>query len=183
MQHPARLKVAEELIIPYCNGLITADFEVEVEDAIEPIFRFGDDFQQGIEHVVFIKVQEGTSQAGASRMLEAFNNLLDQLESSILVQVTAGANFSECSNGYTHAIVARLPSEEARDSFSKHAAYVRDITRVGDALDPGVISLKVGYSVHVAYLSFHHSLQRPARDTVLEVLHTFSGNGLQFAVL
>ncbi|KAH9569678.1 hypothetical protein CY35_02G002800 [Sphagnum magellanicum] len=99
MQHPARLKVAEELIIPYCNGLITADFEVEVEDAIEPIFRFGDDFQQGIEHVVFIKVQEGTSQAGA--------------------------NFSECSNGYTHAIVARLPSEEARDSFSKHAAYVR----------------------------------------------------------
>ncbi|KAH9569677.1 hypothetical protein CY35_02G002800 [Sphagnum magellanicum] len=110
MQHPARLKVAEELIIPYCNGLITADFEVEVEDAIEPIFRFGDDFQQGIEHVVFIKVQEGTSQAGASRMLEAFNNLLDQLESSILVQVTAGANFSECSNGYTHAIVARLPS-------------------------------------------------------------------------
>jgi hypothetical protein len=60
---------------------------------------------------------------------------------------------------------------------------VQDITLVGDALDPGVISLKVGYSVHVAYLSFHHSLQRPARDTVLEVLHTFSGNGLQFAVL
>jgi hypothetical protein len=48
------------------------------------------DFQQGIEHVVFIKVREGTSQAGVSRMLEAFNNLPDQLESSILVQLTAG---------------------------------------------------------------------------------------------
>jgi hypothetical protein len=125
MQHPARLKVAEELIIPYYNGLIIADFEAEVEDAIETIFRRGDDFQQGIEHVVFIKVREGTSQAGVSRMLEAFNNLPDQLESSILVQLTAGANFSERSNGYTHAMVARLPSEEALDSFSKHPAYVR----------------------------------------------------------
>jgi hypothetical protein len=56
-------------------------------------------------------------------------------------------------------------------------------TLIGDALDPGVICLKVGYSVPVAYLSFHHSLERPARDIVLEVLHTFSGNGLQFAVL
>jgi len=35
-------------------------------------------------------VREGTSQAGVSRMLEAFNNLPDQLESSILVQLTAG---------------------------------------------------------------------------------------------
>ncbi|CAM6006789.1 unnamed protein product [Sphagnum balticum] len=108
------------------QGLISADFEAEVEDAIEPIFRCGDDFQQGIEHVVFIKVWEGTSQAEA--------------------------NFSKCSNGYTHAIVAQLPSEEAVNSFSKHAAYVRDITIVGDALDPGVICLKVGYSVHVAYI-------------------------------
>jgi hypothetical protein len=50
------------------KGLISADFEAEVEDAIEPIFRHGDDFQQGIEHVVFIKVRADTSQAGASGM-------------------------------------------------------------------------------------------------------------------
>ncbi len=63
------------------------------------------DFQQGIEHVVFIKVQEGTSQAGASRMLEAFNNLLDQLESSILVQVTAGEENLLHSRGYEYCLI------------------------------------------------------------------------------
>lgn len=42
--------------------------------------------------MVFIKVREGTSQAGAESMVEAFNALPQQVDSSILIQLTAGTN-------------------------------------------------------------------------------------------
>jgi hypothetical protein len=42
--------------------------------------------------VVFIKVREGTNQAGAESMVEAFNALPQQVDSSILIQLTAGTN-------------------------------------------------------------------------------------------
>jgi len=42
--------------------------------------------------VVLIKVREGASQAGAEAMLEAFNALPQQMDSSVIVQLTAGEN-------------------------------------------------------------------------------------------
>jgi hypothetical protein len=51
-----------------------------------------------------------------------------------------GANFSERSNGYTHAMIARLPSEEALDSFSKHPAYVRVFIENVLPISSGILS-------------------------------------------
>ncbi|KAG0581777.1 hypothetical protein KC19_3G008300, partial [Ceratodon purpureus] len=45
MDHPARLKITDEFISPFCKslqGIIEADFEAEVEDDLEPLFRRGD---------------------------------------------------------------------------------------------------------------------------------------------
>ncbi len=42
--------------------------------------------------MVLIKVREGASQAGTEAMLEAFNSLPQQMDSSVIVQLTAGEN-------------------------------------------------------------------------------------------
>jgi len=42
--------------------------------------------------VVLIKVREGASEAGTEAMLEAFNALPQQMDSSVIVQLTAGEN-------------------------------------------------------------------------------------------
>ncbi|KAG0598600.1 hypothetical protein M758_12G086700 [Ceratodon purpureus] len=140
MNHPARLKVADEFISPYCKGRIVADFEAEVEDDLEPLFRRGDKFQQGIEHVVLIKVREGASQAGTEGMMEAFNALPQQIDPSVIVQLTAGVNLSDRSKGYTHGVLVRVPSEEALDTFSKHPAYVSVFTEKVLPISAGLLS-------------------------------------------
>lgn len=47
-------------------------------------------FQQGIEHVVLIKVREGAILDGTEGMIEAFNALPQQIGPSVIVQLTAG---------------------------------------------------------------------------------------------
>jgi hypothetical protein len=140
MDHPAPVQVEDKFIDPYCKGIIVADFEAEVEDDLESLFRRGDQFQQGIEHVVLIKVREGASQAGAEAMLEAFNALPQQMDSSVIVQLTAGANISDLNKGYTHAVLVRVPSEEALDTFSKHPAYMRVFTEKVLPISAGLLS-------------------------------------------
>ncbi|KAG0621266.1 hypothetical protein M758_3G006300 [Ceratodon purpureus] len=140
MDHPARLKITDEFISPFCKGIIEADFEAEVEDDLEPLFRRGDQFQQGIEHVVLIKLREGASQAAAQGMLDAFNSLPQQIDSSVIVQLTAGANISDRNKGYTHAVLVRVPSEEALETFSKHPAYRRVFTENVLPISAGLLS-------------------------------------------
>ena len=47
--------------------------------------------------MVLIKVREGASQAAAEGMLEAFNSLPQQIDSSVIVQLTAGENAWQAS--------------------------------------------------------------------------------------
>ncbi|XP_024358464.1 uncharacterized protein [Physcomitrium patens] len=140
MDHPARLQVAEKYINPYCKGRIVADFEAEVEDDLEPLFRRGERFQQGIEHVVLIKVREGAILDGTEGMIEAFNALPQQIGPSVIVQLTAGTNLSDRNKGYTHGVLVRVPSEEALTTFSKHPAYVRVFTEKVLPISSGLLS-------------------------------------------
>ncbi|XP_024517916.1 stress-response A/B barrel domain-containing protein UP3 isoform X3 [Selaginella moellendorffii] len=122
-EHPTHSKVAKEFVLPYCNGFITADFEAEVEDSLEPLFRRGEEFESGIEHIILLKVSESASADRVQDMLQSLCKLPEMLP-TVLVQLTAGVIFSAQNQGYTHAIVARLPSEDALEAFNKHEAYV-----------------------------------------------------------
>ncbi|XP_024520979.1 stress-response A/B barrel domain-containing protein UP3 isoform X2 [Selaginella moellendorffii] len=108
-EHPTHSKVAKEFVLPYCNGFITADFEAEVEDSLEPLFRRGEEFESGIEHIILLKVSESASADRVQDMLQSLCKLAEMLP-TVLVQLTAGVIFSAQNQGYTHAIVARLPS-------------------------------------------------------------------------
>ncbi|CAK9871831.1 unnamed protein product [Sphagnum jensenii] len=114
-----------DIMIPHMTGEITVDFESQIEDNENSVYRKGKAFAGGIEHIVYIKVKERTSQDAIDEMVKALNDLNFAPElSSLLVQITAGANFCKVDNRYTHAFVARCPSVEAVQSFSSHPYYI-----------------------------------------------------------
>lgn len=118
MESPARWRVAQDLVIPYFHGLLILDFEAEVEDDIETIFRRGDDFQEGVEHFLFFRFKENVSSDAIDKFLKAADSLPAKFGE--LVQLTVGANFgSKSKDIYTHGLVARLPSEEALSEYEK----------------------------------------------------------------
>ncbi|MCO5582879.1 hypothetical protein L7F22_036780 [Adiantum nelumboides] len=122
-ESPARWKVANEYIIPYYNGLICVDYEAEVEDDIEPLFRRGEAFEQGIESLTLLQVK---AEADPRRIQESFDSVSSLVEDlgSVVVQHTFGTNITNLNKGYTHGMVMRFPSEEARNTFTLHSSYV-----------------------------------------------------------
>lgn len=119
---PARWKVANEYIIPYYNGLISIDYEAEVEDDI-PIFRRGEIFEQGVESLVFLRVKPDTDPRRVQEGFNALSCLAEELE-MLVVQHTSGANFCSLNKGYSHGMVTRFLSEEAKNIFTKHSSYL-----------------------------------------------------------
>ncbi|KAI5068941.1 hypothetical protein GOP47_0015242 [Adiantum capillus-veneris] len=122
-ESPSRWKVANEYIIPYYNGLICVDYEAEVEDDIEPIFRRGEAFEQGIESLTLLQVKADTDPIRIQESFDLVSALAEEL-GTLVVQHTSGTNISSLNKGYTHGMVMRFPSEDARDSFTQHSSYV-----------------------------------------------------------
>lgn len=135
MQHPARQSIARELVIPYGNVLAMLDVEDEVTDDLEAIF--GREFAQGggIDHFVLFKVKEGTSRESTEAMLQSFRELATSLNPSILFQLTAGTNISRIGKGYTHGLIARIPSEAGLEAFVNSDNYVHALSK--EALPDG----------------------------------------------
>lgn len=119
---PIRWRIANEYIIPHYNGLICVDYETEVEDDIVPIFRRGEDFERGVEFLVLIQVKEGMGPDMVHKAFQAFSGLVEEL-GSLVVQHTSGKNFCSLNKGYTHGMVTRFPSEEAKEIFTEHPSY------------------------------------------------------------
>ncbi|GER30573.1 stress responsive alpha-beta barrel domain protein [Striga asiatica] len=53
-ENPSCMAVFKEHVIPYCHGFMNLDFESEVEDDIIPIFRKGEEFNYGVEHMLLV---------------------------------------------------------------------------------------------------------------------------------
>lgn len=125
---PIRWKIANEYIIPYYNGLICVDYEAEVEDDMVPIFRRGEDFEQGVEFLVLLQVKADTDPRRLQEGFHALSRLVKDL-GTLVVQHTSGANFCGLNKGYTHGMVTRFPSEEAKDLFTQHPSYLEIMDR------------------------------------------------------
>lgn len=125
---PIRWKIANEYIIPYYNGLICVDYEAEVEDDMVPIFRRGEDFEQGVEFLVLLQVKADTDPERLQESFHALSVLVKDL-GTLVVQHTSGANFCGFNKGYTHGMVTRFPSEEAKDLFTQHPSYLEIMDR------------------------------------------------------
>ncbi|KAG0605560.1 hypothetical protein M758_9G068700 [Ceratodon purpureus] len=117
--------MAIKYIMPFMTGEITIDYEAEVDDNDEAVYRKGDAFKSGAERIVGIKVKNGTSQEDVDTMIKSLNSLNDAPElNSLLVQITAGTNFCARDQRYTHGVVVRCPSLKALQEYSEHPHHV-----------------------------------------------------------
>lgn len=125
-----RIATAEKLILPYTTGDITLEYEAEVDDNEEAVFRRGDAFKSGAERIVFIKVKHDTSQEDIDTMVKSLNDLNNAPElSSLLIQITAGSNFCASDQRYSHGLVVRCPSLEVMQEYSRHPYHIGVISK------------------------------------------------------
>lgn len=137
---PIRWRIEQDYIIPHYHGLICIDYETEVEDDIAPIFRRGEDFEQGVEYMVLLQVKEGISSGVVQEALQSLSGLIKELQ-SLVVQHTSGTNFCMLNKGYTHGMVTRFPSEEAKEIFIHHPAYLEIVGKKFLPISNKILSL------------------------------------------
>ncbi|KAM0902752.1 hypothetical protein ACQ4PT_019051 [Festuca glaucescens] len=102
-------KVLDGYVKPVSYGLVSVDFESEVEDDIIPLFRRGEDFNYGVEFMLLISFSETASKEAVEDALAHLRNLIIQY-SSFIVQATLGCCLNHIDNRYSHAAVIRFPS-------------------------------------------------------------------------
>ncbi|CAI5484851.1 unnamed protein product [Closterium sp. Yama58-4] len=121
---PALATAMEQFVTPSCTDTLSLSYEAQVEADIESVFRRGDAYERGVEHVVLLRAKPAVEAEKQSAMVEALAALPQAMDAHILVQLTAGANFAvDTAKGFTHGLVARFPSEEALDAYNKHPSH------------------------------------------------------------
>ena len=125
--HPEHVRVVTEVMKPILDtdATLAVDYEACVEKDIEAMFKRGDDWDEGVEHVVLLKETDGGAGGdGAAAMAEALQALPQRMAADVrLLQLTAGANFSARSKGYTFARVARLASVADLEAYGPHPEH------------------------------------------------------------
>ncbi|KAG6547769.1 hypothetical protein Mapa_010582 [Marchantia paleacea] len=135
--HEQKVEVANKLIIPFFsepNGLAMTDFECEVENDLEAVFRRGDRFESGLEHFTFFKFKDNTFPNVVDQTLNFMKTVGVKFGDEV-VQTTLGVNIEPRTTAYfSHGVVTRFKSEAACDEFKKlvameaNWAQVRDVT-------------------------------------------------------
>eukprot|EP00271_Cylindrocystis_brebissonii_P021436 TRINITY_DN7616_c0_g1_i3.p1 TRINITY_DN7616_c0_g1~~TRINITY_DN7616_c0_g1_i3.p1 ORF type:complete len:259 (-),score=58.64 TRINITY_DN7616_c0_g1_i3:512-1288(-) len=123
---PALTSALEAFVLPFCEDMLTVDFEARVEDDIETIFRRGDFFETGVERLMLFRVKASPDEAPPEKVGEMLASLADLpvRVAPLIVQLTAGQNFSSSSQGYTHGMVLRAASGEDLEELREHPAYL-----------------------------------------------------------
>ncbi|CAI5972308.1 unnamed protein product [Closterium sp. NIES-65] len=121
---PALAAAMEQFVTPSCTDTLSLSYEAQVEADIESVFRRGDAYERGVDHVVLLRAKPAAEADKQSAMVAALAALPLVMEPHILVQLTAGANFAvDTAKGFTHGLVARFPSEAALDAYNKHPSH------------------------------------------------------------
>ncbi|BBN10967.1 hypothetical protein MPTK1_5g08010 [Marchantia polymorpha subsp. ruderalis] len=116
-----RLEISYKYIVPVFNGELVCDFEAEMESDLASLYREGENFEHGLEHVELFKVKEDTPASQIEEILSAFAELPKKAGTRI-AQLTAGINYT-AGQKYTFGLVARLPSVEALGAMLEDRAY------------------------------------------------------------
>ncbi|KAJ0970118.1 hypothetical protein J5N97_022995 [Dioscorea zingiberensis] len=122
------LGVLKEHVKPHCYGLISLEYESEVEDDIMPIFRRGEEFNYGVECVFLISFFETASGHAVEDALATLQSLIIKF-GSLIIQATQGQCFNLTDSEYTHAAVIRFPSFDAMEMFRGISDY-KDMWRL-----------------------------------------------------
>ena len=71
-----------------------------------------------VEHVVLLKVKEGTPQAKIDAMVEGVRGLKAKIEG--IVEISIGKNYTDRGQGFDYALVVRMESKETLERYLPH---------------------------------------------------------------
>ena len=92
-----------------------------------------------IEHIVLFKLKASASPGQKAAMLEALLSLKDRIPG--LVQTSAGVNFSDRADGYTHGFVARFKDRAALEAYLPHPAHLAVVETQVNPLKEAVLAV------------------------------------------
>ena len=92
-----------------------------------------------VTHIVWIKFNEGITQARIDTHIAALTSLQDSVPG--ISALTIGENFTDRANGYTHGLVVILDDKAALSAYAVHPAHVA----VATALREDAILLALDY--------------------------------------
>ncbi len=79
-----------------------------------------------VQHLVLLKFNDGVTPARIATHLAALASLRDRVPG--VTGLSIGANFSERSRGYTHALVVTLADRAALAAYGPHPAHMEVAT-------------------------------------------------------
>ena len=74
-----------------------------------------------VEHQVLFKIKGDATEAQIDEMMKAIRTLQDKIEG--IVDLSAGENFSERSQGFTHGVTVRFTDTQALENYLPHPAH------------------------------------------------------------
>lgn len=78
-----------------------------------------------IEHIVLFRCNPGTSQATKQGFVQAARNMKAHIPE--ILQISAGENWSERSDGYELALVSRFEDKDSLEIYQKHPEHQKFI--------------------------------------------------------
>eukprot|EP00899_Mesostigma_viride_P013069 jgi/Mesvir1/21763/Mv04167-RA.1 len=118
---PSQRKTFEDYVLPFVEEIWTFSYESRVENDIGPIFRRGDEWDTGVDHVTLYKAPETASEETRQLLvthLLAASGAGGGSDSPDILQATAGRSVAEEASaslggkhGFTHGVTVRLGSE------------------------------------------------------------------------
>lgn len=74
-----------------------------------------------VVHIVLFRWKESAEAEAIERAMAELRNLSGRIEE--ILELTCGQNFSTRAQGYTHALVVRLPDRAALDVYGPHPLH------------------------------------------------------------
>lgn len=75
-----------------------------------------------VEHMVWIRFNEGVSQQRIDEHLAGLRDLQEKVPG--VLELSVGENFTDRSGGFTHGLLVRLPSRDALQGYLEHPEHV-----------------------------------------------------------
>mmetsp|Transcript_8518 Transcript_8518/g.35543 ORF Transcript_8518/g.35543 Transcript_8518/m.35543 type:complete len:98 (-) Transcript_8518:208-501(-) len=81
-----------------------------------------------LEHIVFIKFKEGTPAEAIDEIVAMARALKEKIPG--IIDMTAGKNITNRSQGFQFALVARMENRETLDVYAPHEAHQAMVAKI-----------------------------------------------------
>lgn len=96
-----------------------------------------------VEHVVLLKIRNGTADEKIKAMTDALENLIKVIPQ--LVEIHAGINFSDRNKGYRIMLVSRFMNQEDLSVYMAHPEHKRVVSEYIEPIREDVLVGDLSY--------------------------------------